>query len=186
MMKEMPKQLPAWRLSRWSVPQYCHRVTTGHGLGWIRISVDPRTWKIWRILSDDQPVRLAGDWCCFVLRDKYCWLVIGGWCVLREKYCWLVADEPSEPGGFRERRACWTAACWRQCLRLQMGGGREEAGEVAARAFWGSECSCTWRGSASADCSAECSAPLHDGRRPEDKSKYGHVSQQRLDIKYCV
>jgi hypothetical protein len=32
------------------------------------------------------------------LREKYCWLVVGGWFVLREKYCWLVADKPSEQG----------------------------------------------------------------------------------------
>jgi hypothetical protein len=31
-----------------------------------------------------------------VLREKYCWLVVGGWFVLREKYCWLVVDKPSE------------------------------------------------------------------------------------------
>jgi hypothetical protein len=43
-----------------------------------------------------QPVRLAGGWCWFVLREKYCWLVADGWFVLREKYCWLVADKPSE------------------------------------------------------------------------------------------
>jgi hypothetical protein len=30
------------------------------------------------------------------VREKYCWLVDGGWFVLREKYCWLVADKPSE------------------------------------------------------------------------------------------
>jgi hypothetical protein len=33
-----------------------------------------------------------------VLREKYCWLVVGGWFVLREKYCWLVADKPNEQG----------------------------------------------------------------------------------------
>jgi hypothetical protein len=43
-----------------------------------------------------RPVRLAGGWCWFVLREEYCWLVAGGWFVLREKYCWLVADKPSE------------------------------------------------------------------------------------------
>jgi hypothetical protein len=32
------------------------------------------------------------------LREKYCWLVAGGWFVLREKYCWLVADKASEQG----------------------------------------------------------------------------------------
>jgi hypothetical protein len=42
---------------------------------------------------------MAGGWCWFVLREKYCWLVDAGWFVLREKYCWLVADKPSEQGG---------------------------------------------------------------------------------------
>jgi hypothetical protein len=32
------------------------------------------------------------------VREKYCWLVAGGWFVLREKYCWLVADKPNEHG----------------------------------------------------------------------------------------
>jgi hypothetical protein len=32
------------------------------------------------------------------LREKYCWLVAGGWFVVREKYCSLVADKPSEQG----------------------------------------------------------------------------------------
>jgi hypothetical protein len=41
---------------------------------------------------------LAGGWCWFVPREKYCWLVVGGWFVLREKYCWLVADKPNEQG----------------------------------------------------------------------------------------
>jgi hypothetical protein len=41
-------------------------------------------------------VRLAGGWCLFVLREKYFWLVAGGWFVLREKYCCLVADKPNE------------------------------------------------------------------------------------------
>jgi hypothetical protein len=41
---------------------------------------------------------VADGWCWFVLREEYCWLVIGGWFVLREKYCWLVADKPSEQG----------------------------------------------------------------------------------------
>jgi hypothetical protein len=39
---------------------------------------------------------VADDWCWFVLREKYCWLVAAGWFVLREKYCWLVADKPNE------------------------------------------------------------------------------------------
>jgi hypothetical protein len=39
---------------------------------------------------------VADDWCWFVLREEYCWLVAGGWFVLREKYCWLVSDKPSE------------------------------------------------------------------------------------------
>jgi hypothetical protein len=30
------------------------------------------------------------------VREKYCWLVAGGWFVLREKYCWLVADKLNE------------------------------------------------------------------------------------------
>jgi hypothetical protein len=30
---------------------------------------------------------VADDWCWFVLREEYCWLVAGGWFVLREKYC---------------------------------------------------------------------------------------------------
>jgi hypothetical protein len=30
------------------------------------------------------------------VREKYCWLVAGGWFVLREKYCWLMADKPNE------------------------------------------------------------------------------------------
>jgi hypothetical protein len=30
------------------------------------------------------------------VREKYCWLVAGGWFVLREKYCWLVADKSNE------------------------------------------------------------------------------------------
>jgi hypothetical protein len=40
-----------------------------------------------------RPVRLVVG---FILREKYCWLVVGGWFVLREKYCWLVADKPNE------------------------------------------------------------------------------------------
>jgi hypothetical protein len=32
------------------------------------------------------------------VREKYCWLVAGGWFVLRENYCWLVADKPNEQG----------------------------------------------------------------------------------------
>jgi hypothetical protein len=53
------------------------------------------------IFSMDQCCSLFGwlvadDWCWFVLREEYCWLVAGGWFVLREKYCWLVADKPSE------------------------------------------------------------------------------------------
>jgi hypothetical protein len=39
---------------------------------------------------------VADCWCRFVLKEKYCWLVVGGWFVVREKYCWLVADKPSE------------------------------------------------------------------------------------------
>jgi hypothetical protein len=32
------------------------------------------------------------------MREKYWWLVAGGWFVVREKYWWLVADKPSEQG----------------------------------------------------------------------------------------
>jgi hypothetical protein len=28
---------------------------------------------------------VADVWCWFVLREKYCWLIAGGWFVLREK-----------------------------------------------------------------------------------------------------
>jgi hypothetical protein len=35
--------------------------------------------------KNHQPVRLADGWCWFVLREKYWWLVAGGWFVLREK-----------------------------------------------------------------------------------------------------
>jgi hypothetical protein len=34
------------------------------------------------------------------MREKYCWLVTGGWFVLREKYYWLVAGKPNEQGRF--------------------------------------------------------------------------------------
>jgi hypothetical protein len=40
--------------------------------------------------------QVADGWCWFVLREEYCWLVVGGWFVLREKHCWLVAYKPSE------------------------------------------------------------------------------------------
>jgi hypothetical protein len=30
------------------------------------------------------------------VREKYRWLVAGGWFVLREKYCWLVAGKLNE------------------------------------------------------------------------------------------
>jgi hypothetical protein len=32
------------------------------------------------------------------VREKYGWLVAGGWFVLREKHCWLVADKPNKQG----------------------------------------------------------------------------------------
>jgi hypothetical protein len=41
---------------------------------------------------------VADDWCWFLLREEYYWLVAGGLFVLREKYCWLVADKPGEQG----------------------------------------------------------------------------------------
>jgi hypothetical protein len=67
--------------------------------GWGRVVVC----FLWRVMGLMQPVRLAGadGWCCFLLREEYCWLVAGGWFVLREKYCWLVADKPSEQGDGR-------------------------------------------------------------------------------------
>jgi hypothetical protein len=37
-----------------------------------------------------------GWWLMVAVREKYCWLVAGGWFVLREKYCWLVANKPNE------------------------------------------------------------------------------------------
>jgi hypothetical protein len=37
------------------------------------------------------------------VREKYCWLVAGGWFVVREKYCWLIANKPSEQ---RRIKAC--------------------------------------------------------------------------------
>jgi hypothetical protein len=37
------------------------------------------------------------------MREKYCWLVAGGWFVLREKYYWLVADKPNVPAGVPAR-----------------------------------------------------------------------------------
>jgi hypothetical protein len=40
---------------------------------------------------------VADGWCWFVLIEKYCWLVAGGWFV-REKYYWMVADKPNEQG----------------------------------------------------------------------------------------
>jgi hypothetical protein len=51
---------------------------------------------------NSQPVHLAGGWCWFVLKEKYCWLVADGWFAQREKYCWLVADKPSEQGVYFE------------------------------------------------------------------------------------
>jgi hypothetical protein len=50
--------------------------------------------------------RLVADgWCWFILREEYCWLVVGGWFVVREKYCWLVADNPSEQGDEAVKRS---------------------------------------------------------------------------------
>jgi hypothetical protein len=46
---------------------------------------------------------VADGWCWFVLRKKYCWLVVGGWFVVREKYCWLVADKPSEQAAYLQQ-----------------------------------------------------------------------------------
>jgi hypothetical protein len=37
---------------------------------------------------------VADSWCWFVLREKYCWLVAGGWFVLRESIAgwWLISQ----------------------------------------------------------------------------------------------
>jgi hypothetical protein len=53
------------------------------------------------LLRIHQHVRLAHDgWLVLIFpREKYRWLIAGGWFVLREKYCWLVAHKPSERGG---------------------------------------------------------------------------------------
>jgi hypothetical protein len=51
---------------------------------------------------DKFAARSVDGWCWFVLREEYCWLVVGGWFVLRENYCWLVADKPSEQAGCAE------------------------------------------------------------------------------------
>jgi hypothetical protein len=40
------------------------------------------------------------------VREKYCWLVVGGWFILREKYCWLVADKPNEQGARMHPQFC--------------------------------------------------------------------------------
>jgi hypothetical protein len=42
------------------------------------------------------------------MREKYCWLVPGGWFVVREKYYWLVADKPSEQAEMTARRTKYT------------------------------------------------------------------------------
>jgi hypothetical protein len=53
----------------------------------------------YQVSTDSLFVWLVADgWCCFVVREKYCWLVAGGWFVLREKYCWLVADKANGQG----------------------------------------------------------------------------------------
>jgi hypothetical protein len=43
---------------------------------------------------------VADDWCWFVLREEYCWLVAAGcwWLVSCERKV-LLADKPSEQGG---------------------------------------------------------------------------------------
>jgi hypothetical protein len=59
-----------------------------------------REWAVPSVLL----LLVAGGWCWFAVREKYCWLVAGGWFVLREKYCWLVADKPKE-------QAVWHGSC---------------------------------------------------------------------------
>jgi hypothetical protein len=57
---------------------------------------------------------VADGWCWFVLREEYCWLIVGGWFIVREKYYWLVADKPREQGClcpvfFKQERLSQTA-----------------------------------------------------------------------------
>jgi hypothetical protein len=57
------------------------------------------------------------SWLVLIFSERS-WLVAGGWFVLREKYCWLVVDKPSEHGlstlplavgiHFKNMRTTWT------------------------------------------------------------------------------
>jgi hypothetical protein len=63
---------------------------------------------LWLFCSE-RKVPLAGGWCWFVPREKYCRLITGGCFVLRGKYRWLVADKPSEQGTSSPCRSVWLA-----------------------------------------------------------------------------
>jgi hypothetical protein len=48
--------------------------------------------KTTEITSLTRPVRLAGGWCWFVLREEYCWLVAAGcWWLIRSERKVLLA-----------------------------------------------------------------------------------------------
>jgi hypothetical protein len=55
---------------------------------------------------------VVDGWCCFVLREEYCWLVAAVWFLVREKYCCLVADKPSEQGEAATQAHPSDACCW--------------------------------------------------------------------------
>jgi hypothetical protein len=61
------------------------------------------------------------------VREKYCWLVAGGWFVLREKYCWLVADKPNEQVAAAIEPQQWVLA-QQEATRLE----RNTSGPAAA------------------------------------------------------
>jgi hypothetical protein len=77
---------------------------------------------------------VADDWCWFVLREEYCWLVAGGWFVVREKYCCLVADKPSEEGV--RRSICRVNRVLSQCgTQWWVGRGLMGVGNFVPRVF---------------------------------------------------
>jgi hypothetical protein len=49
---------------------------------------------------------VADGWCWFVLREKYCWLVVGSWFVLRENYCWWLIRQANRLGDRGLPRVC--------------------------------------------------------------------------------
>jgi hypothetical protein len=53
---------------------------------------------------------VADGWCWFVLREEYCWLVVGGWFVLSTVGWWLIsqANRPIFSTSFRPHlNASW-------------------------------------------------------------------------------